>query len=189
MARLHGSPLGEGDARFVAADDKLGRIDYSAVLEKLRPPAAMDGRQRAVAVRAPGAIRVAWGPSTPLPALASQDQLERTNADLALAKVLLATRGHRRDSLDALGWPPTRPRTPWPSPSSARRGEPMRRHRRKGGTPVDEHPARAAKARAGSLSNQIDSSHQGSHGTAKPFVRLKRLAVQKFGFWSRYQPW
>lgn len=39
------------------------------------------------------------------------------------------------------------------------------------------------------LSKDLDASPQGSHCTAKPFVKLKRLAVQKFGFWSRYQPW
>lgn len=39
------------------------------------------------------------------------------------------------------------------------------------------------------LSNYFDVSPQGNHCTAKPFVKLKRLAVQKFGFWSRYQPW
>lgn len=105
--RLRGLLRGADDALFVVLCDTLRRMDDATGLERLRQLAATDGPQRAEAVRVLGEFRVDSCLPVLFDALESQDQLVRTNAGQAVAKVLLATRPYQRHSLDALGWTPT----------------------------------------------------------------------------------
>lgn len=105
--RLRGLLRGADDALFVAVCDILRRMDDESGLERLEQLAAVEGPQRTEAVRVLGEFRREASLPVLFDALESPELFVRTNAGLAIAKVLLATRPYQRHSLDALGWTPT----------------------------------------------------------------------------------
>jgi hypothetical protein len=105
--RLRGLLRGADDALFVAVCDILRRMDDESGLERLEQLAAVEGPQRSEAVRVLGEFRREASLPVLFDALESPELFVRTNAGLAIAKVLLATRPYQRHSLDALGWTPT----------------------------------------------------------------------------------